>query len=118
MHASLRAIGAIPFLLISFASAAEDSPPLEEVVVTARLRDQDLAELPTSATVLDSPTLQAAGVERSYEVGPGRVLCGLAKRSVPDMPTTSVGSDAEAETFALTPPASERAGTWRSTTEK
>ncbi|HMC08857.1 MAG TPA: ACP S-malonyltransferase [Actinomycetota bacterium] len=62
--------------------------------------------------------MQSAGVASLVEVGPGRVLCGLAKRSVPDMPTTSVGSDAEAETFALTPPASERAGTWRSTTEK
>ena len=54
--------------------------------------------------------MQSAGVASLVEVGPGRVLCGLAKRSVPDLPTASVGSDAEADTLALAPPASERAG--------
>ena len=68
MHASLRAVGAIPLLFVTFAAVAADSAPLEEVVVTAELRDQDLADLPTSATVLDSATLQAAGVQHFQDV--------------------------------------------------
>jgi [acyl-carrier-protein] S-malonyltransferase len=45
--------------------------------------------------------MQDAGVGALVEVGPGRVLCGLAKHSIPSMPTASVGSDAEAEALAL-----------------
>lgn len=51
-------------------------------------------------------TLQAMqddGVESLVEVGPARVLCGLAKHSLPGMPTASVGSDADAETYSLAP---------------
>lgn len=62
-------------------------------------------------TVMTSPvrfyhtlaTMQADGVTSLVEVGPARVLCGLAKHSLPEMPTASVGSDADAETFALIP---------------
>jgi iron complex outermembrane receptor protein len=68
MHAALRAAGAIPCLFVTFAAAAADPAPLEEVVVTAVLRDQDLENLPTSATVLESPTLQAAGVQHFQDV--------------------------------------------------
>jgi iron complex outermembrane receptor protein len=68
MHASLRAMGAIPLLFVSFSAAAADPAPLEEVVVTAALRDKDLAELPTSATVLESQTLQSAGVQHFQDV--------------------------------------------------
>jgi iron complex outermembrane receptor protein len=68
MHASLRAIGAIPFLFVTFSAAAEDPSPLDEVVVTAELRDRDLADLPASATVLESQTLQAAGVQHFQDV--------------------------------------------------
>jgi len=45
--------------------------------------------------------IQAGGVTSLVEVGPARVLCGLARTSVPDLPATSVGSDAEAEAFRL-----------------
>ena len=45
--------------------------------------------------------MQAGGVTSLVEVGPARVLCGLARTSVPDLPTASVGSDAEAEAFRL-----------------
>jgi [acyl-carrier-protein] S-malonyltransferase len=47
--------------------------------------------------------MQAGGVTSLVEVGPARVLCGLAKQSVPGVATASVGSDAEAETYTLTP---------------
>jgi [acyl-carrier-protein] S-malonyltransferase len=45
--------------------------------------------------------MQAGGVTSLVEVGPARVLCGLARSSVPDLPAASVGSDAEAEAFRL-----------------
>ena len=45
--------------------------------------------------------MQAGGVTSLVEVGPARVLCGLARNSVPDLPATSVGSDEEAEAFRL-----------------
>jgi [acyl-carrier-protein] S-malonyltransferase len=45
--------------------------------------------------------MQAGGVTSLVEVGPARVLCGLARSSVPDLPATAVGSDAEAEAFRL-----------------
>jgi malonyl CoA-acyl carrier protein transacylase len=45
--------------------------------------------------------MQAGGVTSLVEVGPARVLCGLARSSVPDVPSASVGSDAEAEAFRL-----------------
>jgi iron complex outermembrane recepter protein len=68
MHASLRAIGAIPFLFVTFAAMAEEPPALEEVVVTAELRDRNLTDLPSSATVLGSQTLQSAGVQHFQDV--------------------------------------------------
>jgi iron complex outermembrane receptor protein len=68
MHASLRAVGAIPFLFVTFTALADDAAPLEEVVVTAQLRDRDLADLPSSATVLESQTLQSAGVQHFQDV--------------------------------------------------
>ncbi|HEU5002441.1 MAG TPA: ACP S-malonyltransferase [Actinomycetota bacterium] len=43
--------------------------------------------------------MQDAGIGALVEVGPARVLCGLAKQSVPQMSTTSVGSDADAESY-------------------
>lgn len=45
--------------------------------------------------------MQAGGITSLVEVGPARVLCGLARTSVPDLPASSVGSDAEAEAFRL-----------------
>jgi iron complex outermembrane receptor protein len=68
MHASLRAVCAIPLLFVSLSATAEDPSSLEEVVVTAQLRDRDLDELPASATVLGSQTLQMAGVEHFQDV--------------------------------------------------
>jgi outer membrane receptor protein involved in Fe transport len=70
MQFSLRAAGAIPLLfgsmVGSMAMAADDS--LDEVVVTADLRDRNLASLPASATVLDSKTLEIAGVQHFQDV--------------------------------------------------
>src|SRR5688572_2447147 len=66
MHSSLRAACAIPFLFVTVAAAAE--PPLDEVVVTAELRDRELRHLPASATVLDAHTLEIAGVQHFQDV--------------------------------------------------
>jgi iron complex outermembrane recepter protein len=68
MHASSRATGAISILFVICAAAAADPAPLEEVVVTAELREKQLADLPTSATVLETETLQAAGVQHFEDV--------------------------------------------------
>ena len=72
MHASLRAACAIPFLFVTFSSSfaglADDSASLEEVVVTADLRDRELRDLPASATVLDAHTLEIAGVQHFQDV--------------------------------------------------
>jgi len=59
-------------VLSSAAIAANESvaanPPLEEVVVTAALRDLKVADLPQSVTVLDSATLRQAGVQHFGDV--------------------------------------------------
>jgi len=73
MQASLRAACAFPFLFVSLTAAAAgasdgDSSSLDEVVVTAELRDRSLQDLPASATVLDSRTLQIAGVQHFQDV--------------------------------------------------
>src|SRR5688572_7609439 len=66
MQFSLRGIAAIPLLFGSFAVAADAS--LEEVVVTADLRDRALADLPASATILDAHTLEMTGVQHFQDV--------------------------------------------------
>lgn len=48
--------------------AVADSASLEEVVVTADLRDRELRNLPASATVLDASTLDRAGVQHLQDV--------------------------------------------------
>jgi outer membrane receptor protein involved in Fe transport len=68
MHASLRAVGAIPCLFATFAALADEAPTLDEVVVTAELRDRELRTLPASATVLDAHTLAIAGVQHFQDV--------------------------------------------------
>jgi iron complex outermembrane recepter protein len=72
MHASSRANGAIPLLFVSLLfvpwAAAADDPGMDEVVVTADLRDRQLLNLPSSAAVLDSGTLQIAGVQHLQDV--------------------------------------------------
>lgn len=54
--------------------------------------------------------MRDAGIAALVEVGPARVLCGLAKQSVPQLSTSSVGSDAEAETYAQALPGTGPAG--------
>jgi len=68
-----RAHRAIPLLFVGFAAAAPDvsgkqDASLEEVVVTAQLRDRNLRNLPASATVLDAHTLDIAGVQHFQDV--------------------------------------------------
>jgi len=63
---SRRALCALfPLLFVSFAAADES---LDEVVVTAHLRDRNLQDLPASATVLDRHTLEVAGVQHFQDV--------------------------------------------------
>ena len=45
-----------------------DANELEEVVVTASLRQQTLAEIPVSITVLDESTLEAVGLQHFEDV--------------------------------------------------
>src|ERR1700728_5498090 len=52
--------------VLSGTAAADDS--LQEIVVTASLRDTNAADLPQSVTVLDAATLQAAGVQHFEDV--------------------------------------------------
>src|SRR5689334_14434095 len=67
MFVPSRALRALPFLFVSIAAMAEDAP-MDEVVVTADLRDRHLLDLPASATVLDTSTLQRAGVQHFQDV--------------------------------------------------
>ncbi len=52
--------------VLSGNAAADDT--LQEIVVTASLRDTNAADLPQSVTVLDAATLQAAGVQHFEDV--------------------------------------------------
>ena len=66
VHRGLVVFGVVSAsLAASIAVAAE---PLEEVIVTARLRPTALVETPVSATVLDGDTLRAAGVQHLQDV--------------------------------------------------
>jgi iron complex outermembrane receptor protein len=67
MHSSLRAACAFPFLFVTFTAVAEDST-LDEVVVTAELRERNLSDLAASATVLDAHTLETAGQQHFQDV--------------------------------------------------
>jgi outer membrane receptor protein involved in Fe transport len=56
---------------VAGSATASDSgaePPLEEIVVTASLLQQTVAEIPTSVTVLGAPTLSAAGLQHFEDV--------------------------------------------------
>jgi iron complex outermembrane recepter protein len=68
MRIFLRAACAISFLFASFTARAADDSALDEVVVTAELRDRTLRDLPASATVLDAHTLEIAGVQHFQDV--------------------------------------------------
>jgi iron complex outermembrane receptor protein len=67
MYIFWRTACAIPFLFVTVAALADDAS-LDEVVVTADLRDRELRNLPTSATVLDAHTLEVAGVQHFEDV--------------------------------------------------
>ncbi len=67
MHFFSRATCAFPLLFVTFAATAAD-PSLDEVVVTADLRDRELRDCPASVTVLDAHTLELAGVQHFQDV--------------------------------------------------
>src|SRR6186713_2388865 len=67
----MRHLASSAFLLsLSFAgiAGAADDEVLQQVVVTASLREQTLQQTPASVTVLDSSTLQAAGEQHFEDV--------------------------------------------------
>jgi iron complex outermembrane receptor protein len=66
--AALGAAFATASAVASGASSTAASASLEEVVISAGLRAVPLRELPQSATVLDSATLTAAGVQHIEDV--------------------------------------------------
>ncbi|MEO8065081.1 MAG: TonB-dependent receptor [Pseudomonadota bacterium] len=66
MRIFLRA--ACAFSIIFNSAQAADDSSLDEVVVTAELRDRTLRDLPASATVLDAHTLEVAGVQHFEDV--------------------------------------------------
>jgi iron complex outermembrane recepter protein len=66
--ALLACAGATPSVAQSPASATPRSQELEEIVVTASLRRESVAEIPTSTTVLSDATLQAAGLQHFGDV--------------------------------------------------
>jgi iron complex outermembrane receptor protein len=71
MRIFLRAVCAFSIIFDSAApgtALAADDSSLDEVVVTAELRDRALRDLPASATVLDAHTLQVAGVQHFQDV--------------------------------------------------
>ena len=85
MPLSIRALCALPWLFVPFtasaAPASTDASSLDEVVVTAQLRDRRLESLPASATVLDAHTLESAGVQHFQDVlnlVPARLMLGRA----------------------------------------
>src|ERR1700690_2205590 len=61
----LWSFAAVCYTLSSGAFADE---PLQEIVVTARMRDSNAADLPQSVSVLDAAALQAAGVQHFEDV--------------------------------------------------
>jgi outer membrane receptor protein involved in Fe transport len=67
MHRSFTAC-AVPLLFVTFTAVAADDSPLEEVVVTAELRDRSLSSTPASVTVLDAHILETAGVQHFQDV--------------------------------------------------
>jgi iron complex outermembrane recepter protein len=70
-HASLPAAAlAAAFSLASHAAAETrtGAAPLEEIIVTAAFRDDDLAGMPASVTVLDAATLREAGLQHLEDV--------------------------------------------------
>ena len=71
MRNFLRAACAISIVLnlgVLDTARAADGSSLDEVVVTAELRDRTLRDLPASATVLDAHTLEVAGVQHFQDV--------------------------------------------------
>jgi iron complex outermembrane recepter protein len=71
MRIFLRAACAISIFFITAIpnmARAGDESPLDEVIVTAQLRDRALRDLPASATVLDAHTIEIAGVQHFQDV--------------------------------------------------
>ena len=117
MHVSLRAAGAISILFVVTAAAAAGNDPLDEIVVTAELREKSLQQLPASATVLDDSAWHGTGacaararettatvlrwelvrpaagrdgeplLEQTLELAPGDDPCGPGRRPSKELPS-------------------------------
>lgn len=63
------ALLALPPVAVAQSATPPSTPAvLEEIVVTASLRQQSAAEIPASTTVLSAPTLEAAGLQHFEDV--------------------------------------------------
>jgi [acyl-carrier-protein] S-malonyltransferase len=81
-----------------FYSCVDSSPHTDPAEVKKLLVAAMTSPVRFSETLV---AMQSSGIASLVEVGPARVLCGLARASVPELPTASVGSDAEAEAFCV-----------------
>ncbi len=94
VHALDAAALAAPLVpLVANVSASAMRNPIE---IKRLLVEQVTAMVRWRESVL---LLAASGVEEVVEIGAGRVLAGLVKRTVPELATRSVGTAAELETF-------------------
>ncbi len=87
-HIALRA-PAVPIVANVTAEAVEEPDEICKLLVrqvTATVRWRDSVE-----------TMRAAGVERFYELGAGKVLTGLVRRIAPDTTAAAAGTPAEIE---------------------
>lgn len=85
-----------PFYSTVDCAPHSDPAEIKRLLVTAMTSPVRFFETLTS--------MLSGGISCLIEVGPARVLCGLAKQSVPDVVTASVGSDADAEAVSAAPP--------------
>ncbi|HEY3083152.1 MAG TPA: ACP S-malonyltransferase [Chloroflexota bacterium] len=73
----------------------------EPLRTSAALRDELRRQIASPVRWRESLLrVQAAGAERAFECGPGDVLAGLARRTVPELPVRALGTWSDVEAIA------------------
>ena len=90
------ALGMPSVPVVTNVAAAPESAP---EVLRARLVEQVTARVRWRESLLSMAEL---GVDTVVELGAGRVLIGLAKRTVPEVSTVALGAPAEIDAFVAT----------------